>query len=68
MNGSAIVSSTEARTTRANTGVIATPIAIIACVRLAPSRPLITIASSRPGNANMMSTARMSTLSITPFA
>ena len=63
MKGKPITSSTAERTTRANAGVMMMPIAIIAFVRVGPSRPAIRIASTSPGNANMMSTTRISTRS-----
>ena len=66
MKGKPITSSTAARTTRANAGTMMIPIAIIAFRRVAPSRPAITIASTRPGNANMMSTTRISSRSTIP--
>ena len=43
-----------------------TPIAIIAFRRLGPSNPAITIASTIPGNANMMSTNRIAQVSTQP--
>ena len=65
-NGKPITSSTEPRTTRANAGVITMPIAIIAFRRFGPSSPAITIASTSPGSANMMSTRRISSESTLP--
>ena len=65
-NGKPITSSTEPRTTRANAGVITMPIAIIALRRFGPSRPAITIASTSPGSANIMSTKRISSESTLP--
>ena len=65
-NGKPITSRTAPRTTRANAGAITMPIAIIAFLRFGPSRPAITIASTSPGSANMISTKRISTLSSQP--
>ena len=48
-NGKPITSSTPPRTTRAKAGVITIPIAIMAFRRFGPSKPAITIASTRPG-------------------